>query len=70
MRTATAVAHFRTQSAVADAAGVTPQAVSQWGPVVPYVSARKLAAASEGLLAIDVSLYDDRLRPISSDAAA
>jgi len=58
MFTSDALQVFKTKTALARAAGVTTQAVSQWKELVPPVSAAKLAAASGGKLKFDPSLYE------------
>ncbi|MBC3214267.1 Cro/CI family transcriptional regulator [Serratia fonticola] len=52
--------HFfdNNQAALARIAGVSPQAVSQWGELVPEGRASRLAAASGGVLVYDSSVYD------------
>lgn len=55
-----AIRFFGTQTAVAEAAGIRVQAVSQWGEVVPEASAYRLALASQGRLKVDPELYRRR----------
>lgn len=49
--------HYRTQVAIAKAAGITQAAVSKWPDVVPEGSAYKLESVSSGALKVDKSLY-------------
>jgi hypothetical protein len=60
MRKADAIRYFGTLTAVAAAAGIRVQAVSQWGELVPEASAYRLALASQGRLAVDPELYRAR----------
>lgn len=43
---------------LARAAGVSPQAVAQWGRLVPEGRASRLVDASGGVLVYDSSVYD------------
>lgn len=47
------------QAAVAKAAGVSPQAVFQWGDLVPEGRAQRLVEASEGALVYNKDVYDE-----------
>lgn len=69
MLKATAVRHFGSQRAVARLLRLTPAAISLWGPVVPLLSAQRLALATSGALAVDPSLYDHRGRPLKPQPA-
>lgn len=42
---------------VAAALGITKQAVSKWGPVIPKPSARELQFITGGQIVVDESLY-------------
>lgn len=57
MLKSTAVAHYKTDVAVARALGLSRQAVSKWGNVVPKGAAAQLQIITNGLLQIDHSLY-------------
>lgn len=57
MLKSTAVSHFGTDAAVARALGLSRQAVSKWGPVVPKGCAAQLQIITGGLLQVDRSLY-------------
>jgi DNA-binding transcriptional regulator YdaS (Cro superfamily) len=57
MRTADAIQHYGTRAEVARVLGLTPSAVSQWGEVVPELSAWRLWLASGGRLALDPRVY-------------
>lgn len=47
------------QAALAKAAGVSPQAVFQWGELVPEGRAQRLVQASEGALVYNKDVYDE-----------
>lgn len=47
------------QVALAKAAGVSPQAVFQWGALVPEGRAQRLVEASEGALVYNKDIYDE-----------
>lgn len=51
------LAYFKTNVAVAEALGISEAAVSQWGPLVPPVSAHELSKKTDGALPFDPSLY-------------
>ncbi|WP_410009773.1 Cro/CI family transcriptional regulator [Pantoea agglomerans] len=53
-----AINFFGTRGRVAEAAGVLPSAVSQWGKLVPEARAARLQSASNGALNYDTSIYD------------
>ena len=46
------------QAVLARVAGVSAQAVSQWGELVPEGRATRLVAASDGALVYDPKIYD------------
>lgn len=54
-----AIEFFGSRAAVAEALGITPQAVGQWKGLVPPLSAAKLSKRSRGKLKFDPDLYDD-----------
>jgi len=55
-----AILFFRgNQAALAKAAGVSPQAVFQWGDLVPEGRAQRLVEASEGALVYNKVVYDE-----------
>lgn len=60
MLTSEALRVYGTKQAMADAAGVTPTAVSQWDEdgLIPPLSAAKLAKHSRGKLKFDPDRYD------------
>jgi len=64
MHKSTAIKHYSTHTALAEAIGISRAAVGQWGDIVPYASALKLQELTRGALRIDRSLYDARLKPI------
>lgn len=53
-----AINFFGGESVIAIAAGITRQAVNQWGDVVPETSAPKLEKASKGKLKYDPEFYE------------
>lgn len=57
MLKADALAYFGSPSAIAEAANITVQAVSQWGELVPEGTAYKLESISKGKLKVKASLY-------------
>lgn len=57
MLKATAVQHYGTMTAVAEALGVSISAVSQWGKVVPLESALALETLSNGAVKVERSQY-------------
>jgi hypothetical protein len=57
-----ALKHFGTGLALARALGITGGAISQWGDVVPYASAKRIAEMVPSLY-IDPSMYDRQLKP-------
>ena len=59
MFTSDAVAAFGSKVAIAEALEISPSAVSQWGELVPPLSAAKLAKRSRGKLKFDPDIYDD-----------
>lgn len=62
MKKQDAVSYFKTQAALARAAGVTRQAVWDWGEFVPPAVAEVLAEASGGALKYDPANYPDTYR--------
>ena len=64
MKTSTAIDHYRTQSAISRALGISPAAVSKWGEVVPLESALALEILTAGELAVDRALYPNLARAI------
>lgn len=59
MRTADALSHYNTQTELAVACGVTPQAITYWVKkgVVPYANALELQDMTRGKLKVIPSLY-------------
>lgn len=62
MKKETVVAHFGSDTAVAEAMGITRQAVSKWPEIIPEGAAYKLQVITAGHLAVDPSMYarDDK----------
>lgn len=52
-----AFSHFGSAAATARALGITDQAVSKWGDVVPLESALAIETLTQGALRIDVRCY-------------
>jgi DNA-binding transcriptional regulator YdaS (Cro superfamily) len=63
MLKSTALNHFGTGVALSRALGISTSAVTQWGDVVPYASAKRLAEIAPTLHIVP-SMYDERLHPI------
>lgn len=57
MKTAQAVKYFGSQQAIANALGISKQAVSKWGETVPIKKAFKLVDLSNKKLALNVRDY-------------
>jgi len=57
MRKTTAVRYFGNQSRLAEACGVTRQAVSKWGRVLPADCAMAVEIRTRGELKVDWRLY-------------
>lgn len=51
------VMHFQTQREVARALGITEQAVSSWGEVIPEKNALRLQQITRGKLAYNECMY-------------
>lgn len=49
--------HFKKSSNVARALNISPAAVSKWGAVVPYLSAREIERITGGALHIRDEMY-------------
>lgn len=58
MYTETAIKHYGTVQRVAEALGISANAVYQWDELVPPLSAAKLSKRSKGRLKFDPDLYD------------
>jgi hypothetical protein len=58
MKKGSVLAHFDNDTyAVADALGITRQAVEQWGEVIPEGAAYKLQVITAGHLRVDPACY-------------
>lgn len=66
MRKTDVISHFKTAAAVAVALGITPEAVIQWGDVIPRGRAFELAALTGGALSVDLSLYEKSSGPTAA----
>lgn len=60
MRKDEAIAHFGTASALADALGIRPASVAEWGEFVPEGRAYQLQVITGGKLRVDPSAYQKR----------
>lgn len=74
MLTVDAITHFSTRTEIAKQLGITGQAVSQWGDLIPPFQARRLHELSNGLLKYDPADYigkypSHRFIPPAVDAA-
>jgi transcriptional repressor of cell division inhibition gene dicB len=58
MLTSEALKFFGSKTVIAETLGISPQAVTQWGDLVPPLSAAKLAKRSRGKLKFDPDIYD------------
>jgi hypothetical protein len=68
MNKTTVVNYFSSQRKIALALGVSEQAVSLWGDVIPERAALKLERLTGGELKYDASLYTERhKRPLSQE---
>jgi DNA-binding transcriptional regulator YdaS (Cro superfamily) len=56
MRTSDVVEHFGTQKAIADALGIKPPSVSDWGEFVPPLRQLQIEALTGGKLRADASI--------------
>ena len=57
MKTAHAIKHYGTPSKVAAALGISRQAVSQWGEIVPLEAALAISVVTKGELVPNPRLY-------------
>ena len=57
-----ALKYYGTPTAVAEALGITVQAVSLWGEVVPEGRAYQLQVLTNGELPVNPALYHKRVR--------
>ncbi|GJL37376.1 hypothetical protein TUM17576_41960 [Enterobacter hormaechei] len=62
MNKSTVVDFYGSQRAVAIAVGVSDQAVSSWGTLIPKSAALELEKITNGALKCDLSLYKGRQR--------
>lgn len=62
MKKQDAISHFGSKAAVARAAGISKQAVSQWGDFVPPAIAEAFAEISAGELVYDPGVYPPSYR--------
>ena len=60
MKTSIVIKHFESQVAIARALGISRQAVSKWGEVVPWAAALEIQHITGGVLKRDERLYDNR----------
>ena len=57
MRKQDVLDYYQTSARVAEALGITPQAISQWGDIIPFFSAFRLHQMTGGRLKLDVRMY-------------
>jgi DNA-binding transcriptional regulator YdaS (Cro superfamily) len=72
MRKSTVLKHYETAVAVARALGISEAAVSQWGELVPPITAKRIARLNPGVpeLRFDPRLYRHSSRRTQQIAAA
>lgn len=58
-----AIRHFGGNSALAEALGISPSSVSEWGELVPELRAYQLQVMTAGLLRVDPALYRKDEKP-------
>ena len=58
MRKDEAVRHFGTAAALAEALGIAPSSVSEWGEFVPRGRAYELQVLTGGVLRVDPAAYE------------
>lgn len=70
MKFSTALKHYKTQRAIAQALGIKDQAVGQWKEKdrIPLKRARQLEALTDGKLKIDPQVYIRTDPPVGSHA--
>lgn len=51
------IAFYKTRVALAQALGISPSSISQWGKIIPEKQAHRLVHLSNGQLKFDNSLY-------------
>lgn len=54
------IAFYKTRVALAQALGISPSSVSQWGDIIPEKQAHRLVHLSNGELKFNESLYDKK----------
>lgn len=69
MRKADVISHFKSIRAVAEALGITVQAVHQWPDPIPEGAAYKLESVTDRELCVNPSLYPARA-PAEKHAAS
>lgn len=70
MLKASAISYFHTRKKLAEALGITPSAVSQWGELVPPLQAARLQELTGGSLTFDPSRYTGWNRSSRAGVAA
>lgn len=72
MWTKDALDYYGGASAVADAIGISPSAVSQWGEVIPFYSATQLHLATMGQISLEPEHYGNggRILPAEEHSSA
>lgn len=69
MQTRKAIEHFGSTRKLAQALGITPQAINQWGAVVPKLRQYEIERVTDGKLKADVVKHN-RTSPASESASA
>lgn len=66
MQTRKAIEHFGSTRKLAEALGITPQAINQWGNVVPMLRQYELERVTGGKLKADTAKHSATATPIAS----
>tara|TARA_B100000929_G_scaffold278127_1_gene254105 strand:- start:383 stop:595 length:213 start_codon:yes stop_codon:yes gene_type:complete len=66
MQTRKAIEHFGSTRKLAEALGITPQAINQWGNVVPMLRQYELERVTDGKLKADIAKHSANATPTAS----
>lgn len=66
MQTRKAIEHFGSTRKLAEALGITPQAINQWGSVVPMLRQYELERVTGGNLKADTAKHSATATPTAS----